>query len=58
MGIITIDYVASKDNLADPLTKGLGRELVESSSRRMGLMPMGKVGAKETQPMLTGDPKN
>ena len=30
-GIITIDFVRSKDNIADPLTKGLTRELVESS---------------------------
>ena len=36
-GIITIDFVRSKDNIADPLTKGLTRELVESSSRRMRL---------------------
>src|SRR4051812_21688763 len=28
-GVITIDYVKSKDNIADPLTKGLNRELVE-----------------------------
>ena len=39
-GIITIDYVKSKDNIADPLTKGLNRELVEKSSRGMGLKPM------------------
>ena len=39
-GIITIDYVRSKDNIADPLTKGINRELVESSSRGMGLKPM------------------
>ena len=25
-GIITVDYVKSKDNLSDPLTKGLSRE--------------------------------
>ncbi|KAL0556293.1 hypothetical protein IC582_004805 [Cucumis melo] len=30
-GIITIDFVRSKDNIADPLTKSLTRELVESS---------------------------
>ena len=30
-GIITIDFVRSKDNIVDPLTKGLTRELVESS---------------------------
>ena len=28
-GVISIDYVKSKDNIADPLTKGLNRELVE-----------------------------
>ena len=39
-GVITIDYVRSKDNIADPLTKGLNRELVETSSRGMGLKPM------------------
>ncbi|GMP63930.1 hypothetical protein CsSME_00025418 [Camellia sinensis var. sinensis] len=27
-GIISIDYVKSKDNIADPLTKGLARELL------------------------------
>ena len=30
-GIIIIDFVRSKDNIADPLTKGLTRELVENS---------------------------
>ena len=38
-GIISIDYVKSKDNIADPLTKGLTREQVEKSSRGMGLKP-------------------
>ncbi|PHT54170.1 hypothetical protein CQW23_08632 [Capsicum baccatum] len=36
-GIITIDYVKSKDNVSDPLTKGLSRELVERTSKGMGL---------------------
>ena len=36
-GVITIDYVKSKDNIADPLTKGLNRDLVEKSSKGMGL---------------------
>nr|GEW16034.1 retrotransposon protein, putative, Ty1-copia subclass [Tanacetum cinerariifolium] len=27
-GVISIDYVASKDNIADPFTKGLSKELV------------------------------
>ncbi|PHT58569.1 hypothetical protein CQW23_00932 [Capsicum baccatum] len=38
-GIITIDYVKSKDNMSDPLTKGLSREGVERTSKGMGLRP-------------------
>ena len=38
-GIITIDYVKSKDNVSDPLSKGLNSEGVEKSSMRMGLWP-------------------
>ncbi|MBW1279393.1 Ty1/Copia family ribonuclease HI, partial [Escherichia coli] len=36
-GILTIDYIKSADNLADPFTKGLARDQVEKSSRGMGL---------------------
>ena len=36
-GVISVDYVKSKDNIADLLTKGLNRELVEKSSKGMGL---------------------
>ncbi|WMV54394.1 hypothetical protein MTR67_047779, partial [Solanum verrucosum] len=39
-GIITIDYVKSSDNVSDPLTKGLVRETVERSSKRIGLRLM------------------
>jgi hypothetical protein len=35
--VIFIDYVKSKDNIVDPLTKDLSRELVYNSSRRMGI---------------------
>ncbi|PHU11836.1 hypothetical protein BC332_18766 [Capsicum chinense] len=35
----TIDYVKSKDNVSDPLTKGLSREGVERTSKGMGLRP-------------------
>ncbi|PHT48287.1 hypothetical protein CQW23_12495 [Capsicum baccatum] len=38
-GIITIDYVKSKDNVSDTLTKGLSREGVEKTSKGMGLRP-------------------
>ena len=39
-GIITIDYIRSKENIADPFTKGLIREQVYKSSRGMSLKPM------------------
>ena len=38
--IMTIEYIRSKENIADPLTKGLTREQVSKSSRGMGLKPM------------------
>ena len=38
-GVVSLDYVKSKENITDPLTKGLTRELVETSSRGMGLRP-------------------
>ena len=38
--VISLDYVPSKENIADPLTKGLNRDLVEKSSRGMGLKPL------------------
>ncbi|PHT37918.1 hypothetical protein CQW23_21491 [Capsicum baccatum] len=38
-GIITVDYVKSKDNMSDLLTKGLSREEVERTSKEMGLRP-------------------
>ena len=37
---ISLDYVRSKDNIVDPLTKRLNKELVEKSSRGMGLKPI------------------
>ena len=37
--VIPVDYVKSKDNIADPLIKRLNRELVEKSSKRIGLKP-------------------
>ena len=38
--VISIDYVKFKDNIADPLTKGLNRELVGKSSKGMRLRPV------------------
>ena len=37
---MTIEYIKSIDNIADPFTKGLVREQVNRSSRGMGLKPM------------------
>ena len=38
-GVISVDFVKSKDNIADPLTKGLNGVLVEKSSKGMRLKP-------------------
>ncbi|KAK1422305.1 hypothetical protein QVD17_25324 [Tagetes erecta] len=56
-GVITIDYVKSKENIADPLTKGLSKELVHKSSRGMGLKPVKEVNTKENLTYEIGDPK-
>ena len=39
-GIISIDFIKSKENIADLLTKGLSREQVNCSLRGMGLKPI------------------
>ena len=50
-GVISLNYVKSMDNIVDPLTKGLNRELVENSSRGMGLKPIKEyVKIMDTQP--------
>ena len=36
-GIVTVVYVKSGKNLADPLTKGLSRDMVKNTSYEMGL---------------------
>ncbi|KAG7572578.1 hypothetical protein ISN44_As09g009400 [Arabidopsis suecica] len=38
-GVIALDYIRSKENLADPLTKGLTKEQVVFTSRGIGLKP-------------------
>ena len=49
--VIFIDYVKSKDNIADPLTKGLNKELVEKSLKGMRLKPVKEeVDTMDTQP--------
>ena len=39
-GVITMEFVRSERNIADPLTKGLNRRLVLETSRGMGLKPV------------------
>jgi len=36
-GIISINFVSSKDNLADPFTKGLNGERINCATKVMGL---------------------
>ena len=50
-GVISVDYVKSKDNFTDPLTKGLNRELVEKLSNGMRLKPVKEqIDTMDTQP--------
>ena len=39
-GVLTMEYIRSERNLADPLTKGLNKKMVLDSSRRMRLKPI------------------
>ena len=47
-GIISIQYVKSKENIAAPLTKGLPREQIEFTTRGMGLKPVNEYNQAET----------
>ena len=39
-GIISTDFIKLKDNIVDPLTKGLSKKQVNCSSSGMGLKPI------------------
>ena len=39
IGVISVDFVKSKDNIVDPLTKGSNGELVEKTSKGIRLKP-------------------
>ena len=39
-GVITLDYIQTARNLADPFTKGLSRNMIDNASKEMGLRPM------------------
>lgn len=38
--VISLQYVKSRFNLADPLSKGLGKELVVETCNEMGIKPV------------------
>ena len=39
-GVIIVTFVRSSENLADPLTKSLARDIVNKNSKGMGLKPI------------------
>jgi hypothetical protein len=39
-GVITVSYIQTYKNLADPFTKGLSWNVTEIASREMGIRPM------------------
>ena len=46
-GVITVDFVQTSENLADPLTKGLAKDLVLKTSRGMRLKPISLITNNE-----------
>jgi len=50
-GTIFIDYVKLERNLADPLTKPLGRNMILETSRGIGLKPLANKQVMVTQPL-------
>ena len=47
-GIISIQYVKSKKNIDNPLTKGLPRKKIEFTTRGMGLKTVNEYNQVET----------
>jgi hypothetical protein len=37
--VITLNYIHTEKNLADPFTKGLSRNVLDTASKEMGLRP-------------------
>jgi len=51
-GVINIVYVMTNKNLADPLTKGLLRDLVKDTSFGMGLKPLNNKVTNDGNPTM------
>lgn len=39
-GVISLDYIQTAKNLADPFTKGLSRNVIDAASKEMGMRPI------------------
>ena len=39
-GVISVTYIQTDKNLADPFTKGLSRNVIDSATREMGMRPV------------------
>jgi hypothetical protein len=39
-GVVTVSYIQTDKNLADPFTKGLSQNVIEIASWEMGMSPM------------------
>ena len=50
-GVIAVDFVGTKENIADPLTKGLDKKQVQKFRMGMGLKPIIYFPAEATQPI-------
>jgi hypothetical protein len=54
-GVISVSYIQTDKNLADPFTKGLSQNVIEIASREMGMRPMW-VYSSTNSTFLIGDP--
>ena len=54
----SLNFVRSERNLADPLTKPLGKKVVSQTSRGMGLMSILDVNSGGNPTYVNGDPMN
>jgi len=46
-GVIAVDFVQASENLTDPLIKGLAKDMVLKTSRRMGVKPISLITNNE-----------
>ena len=52
-GVISVTYIQTDKNLADPFTKGLSQNVIDSASREMGMRP---VSSRDYHGMLLAVP--